>query len=718
MRLSTLRFIPLLLVFITAPVLSTVTARAELTYDKQQSVTAAEVVYRLYASHFNKQRLDDELSVKFLDRYLEMLDPSKMFFYQKDINEFQVHSKQFDDYFREGDLGAAYQIYSIYQTRVTSRLESVIGLLDDSTVEFTFKGDDEIALDRKEASWITTMSEADNLWHRRMKLSVLNLKMAGKTVAEARVQVGKRYSNQLNRINQETSSDVFEVVLNSLTVLYDPHTNYWSARTSENFSINMSKSLEGIGAVLQSEDEFTKVVRLVGGGPAAKQGDLKAADRIIAVGQGDEGELIDIVGWRLEEVVQLIRGPKNTVVKLEVLPVGKSVGSETTIVRINRGKVKLEDQEAQKAVLELPGDGDKVYKLGVIQLPDFYVDFDALSRRDPNFKSSTKDVMRLIDELKAQNIDGMILDLRNNGGGSLQEATTLTDLFIDRGVVVQIKTPDDRVGRRNQAFTSPRYDGPLIVLVNRLSASASEIFAGAIQDYGRGLILGSRSFGKGTVQSVKDLKLGKLKITESKFYRVSGDSTQHRGVVPDIAFPTLVDETEVGESSYDNALPWDQIRPAPHAVYNDFRSIVPELTARHAKRIVGDPDFIYLKDTIAFAKKAQEEKAISLNEEIRKRRKGEFETRSMEIENKRRAAKGLKVFANLEEYRVQDESEDDDDSFSGRKIDTDGDTLLIESGNILVDFIELADRVDNPRTVADRLTFFEAVDKKRLINKN
>lgn len=662
-------------------------AVAPLAFDKTQTKTAKEIVKRLYSGHFDKKLFDDALSVEFLSKYLDMLDPSKMFFYQKDIDNFKRHATQFDDYFNSGDLNVAYEIYALYRTRVDSRLNSVIELLKDDTVEYTFNGDDSIDLDREDAKWLGSISEADELWHRRIKLSLLNLKMAGKTIEEAREKVARRYENQKSRIKQDKSADVFEIALNALTVLYDPHTNYWSPHASENFNINMSKSLEGIGAVLQSEDELTKVVRLVPGGPAFKQGQLKAADRIVAVAQGDDGELIDIVGWRLDEVVQLIRGPKNTVVKLEVLPSGEAMGGDTTIVKINRGKVKLEDQEAQKAVLELPGENG-LYKLGVILLPDFYIDFDAIARRDPNFKSSTKDVIRLIDELKKEKVDGIILDLRNNGGGSLQEATTLTDLFIDRGVVVQIKTPDGRVGRQNQALYRAHYDGPLVVLVNRLSASASEIFAGAIQDYGRGLVIGSRTFGKGTVQSVKDLVLGRLKITESKFYRVSGDSTQHRGVVPDIHFPTLVDEDEVGESAYENALPWDQIHAVPHAVYNNFSTYTPSLVEKHKARAKVDPDFIYLLERIKYSKENQHQTAISLNEKVRNKRKKDVENKSLALENKRRVAKGLDAYEDFDALKEK-EDEDESESYGNAKIDVDGDTLLIESGNILVDLIEL-----------------------------
>ena len=661
--------------------------KATLSYDKEQSATAIELLYRLQEEHFNKQRMNDQLSRDFLDKYLEMLDPSKMFFYKKDIDGFAKYKDKFDDYFTKGDLTVPFDIYAIYQQRMRSRLTGVIALLEDETVSFSFDGDDSVATDRKDAPWIESIGEADELWHKRTKLSLLNLKMAGKDMAEARETLAKRYKNQLHRVDQEKSGDVFEIMLNALTVLFDPHTNYWSPKTNENFNINMSKSLEGIGAVLQSEDEFTKVVRLVTGGPAARQGQLKAADRIVGVGQGDDGEIVDVVGWRLDEVVELIRGPKNTIVKLEVLPSGELIGGDTTLIKINRDKVKLEDQAAQKAILELPGKNDSLYKLGVIQLPDFYIDFEAVARRDPNYKSSTKDVARLIDELNEEKVDGIVLDLRNNGGGSLTEATNLTDLFIDRGVVVQIKSSDGRVSRQNQAFSRPRYDGPLLVVVNRLSASASEIFAGAIQDYGRGLIVGSRSFGKGTVQSVKELKLGHLKMTESKFYRVSGGSTQHLGVVPDIEFPTMFDEKEVGESAYPNALPWDQIRPVPHLIYNNYSALIPALENKHKLRVQDDPDFNYLLKRLEFAKKNSEETTISLNEKKREQRKTALEQEAMMLDNERRLAKGMEPFKTLEDFRAEEES-DEGESAGPPKIDVDGDTLLIESGNVLIDLIE------------------------------
>ena len=554
--------------------------------------------------------------------------------------------------------------------------------------------------------WPKTKKEADSLWKKRIKLALLNLQLAGQTLEEAKEKLIKRYSNQLNRIEQENGADVFESVVNALTLLYGPHTNYWSPRTSENFNINMSLSLEGIGAVLQSEDEFTKVVRLVPAGPAYKQGQLKPADRIVGVGQGND-EIIDIVGWRLDEVVQKIRGPKKTTVRLEVLPADAPVGGTTKIVNIVRDKVKLEDQAAQKAILEV-SDGDKLYKLGVIDLPAFYMDFDAYHRRDPNFKSSTRDVDRLLRELMAENVDGVILDLRNNGGGSLNEASFLTDLFIDQGPVVQIRTPDRPVNRQFRSMSRALYRGPLVVLVNRLSASASEIFAGAIQDYSRGLVVGSQSFGKGTVQSVTDVKEGQLKITESKFYRVSGDSTQHRGVIPDIELPVLIDKDDVGESAYDNALIWDQIRSAPHAKYFDFSMLVPELTELHERRVQTDPDLLYILDQKKVIEKNKSKKTISLNKKTRIKEKDDLETEAMSLENKRLKAKGLEVYKDLAAYRKAEEKEEEEEEEAAaneplNKIDIEGDTLLIETGNILADFIRLFD--NRPASnVADQKT--------------
>ncbi len=658
-----------------------------------QSKTTMDVLHKLAERHYRDLPLDDKLSRDFLAHYLDSLDPANLFFYEADIAKFRQLENQFDDLFKKGKLDAGFDIYNVYRQRVVSRLEQVLGEVTDPEVKFDFTTKDSIELDPDAASWPKTQIEADELWHKRIKLNVLNLKLAGKTVEEARETLHRRYKNQLNRVLQQNSNDVFEVMINSLTLLYDPHTNYLSPRTSENFNINMSLSLEGIGAVLQSEDEHTKVVRLVAGGPAAMQGQLKPADRITGVAQGDDGEMTDIVGWRLDEVVQLIRGPKDTVVRLEVLPPESSAKLEPKIIRIKRGKVKLEDQAARKATFEL-SDGDEIFKVGVIEVPAFYIDFEAYHRGEPDYKSTTRDVAILLDELQKEHVDGIIIDLRNNGGGSLTEATMLTDLFIDPGPVVQIRESDNRVSRYNRSRFKARYRGPMIVMVNRLSASASEIFAGAIQDYNRGLIVGSRTFGKGTVQSLTPVVEGRLKLTESKFYRVSGDSTQHRGVVPDIDLPVLIDQDEVGESAYDNALPWDQIHAVAHEEYFDFSSLIPRLEAAHTKRSAQDPDFIYLLDQLKLQRANKDKTRVSLNEKARINEKEELEVAAMRIDNKRRTAKGLEPYKTLKEFRAAEETQEkEDEAAVAISADTDitleGDTLLNETSYIMVDMINL-----------------------------
>jgi carboxyl-terminal processing protease len=659
----------------------------------EQSRTTIDILNKLEERHYRDLPVDDKLSQDFLERYLDSLDPSNLFFYSADIEKFEKSVNRFDDLLKNGKLDLGFNIFNVYRQRVVSRLEQVLAELSDPEVKFDFAKNGTLNLDPDEAHWPKSQAEADEIWHKRIKLNLLNLKLAGKTATEAKSTLHRRYKNQLNRVLQQNSEDVFEVMINSLTMLYDPHTNYFSPRTSENFKINMSLSLEGIGAVLQSEDEHTKVVRLVAGGPADMQGQLDPADRIIGVAQGDDGEMVDIVGWRLDEVVELIRGPKDTIVRLEVLPPESSAKLVPETIRIKRGKVKLEDQAARKATFELT-DGNQIYKVGVIEVPAFYIDFEAYHKGDPDYKSTTRDVAILLDQLKKENVDGIILDLRNNGGGSLTEATMLTDLFIDQGPVVQIRESDNHISRYNRSRFSARYRGPLIVLVNRLSASASEIFAGAIQDYNRGLIVGSQTFGKGTVQSLTPVVEGRLKLTESKFYRVSGDSTQHRGVIPDISLPVLIDQDEVGESAYDNALPWDQIHDVAHEKYFDFSRVVPLLTNLHKKRVATDPDFIYLLDQLELQNANKDRTIVSLNEEDRRKEKETLETMAMAIDNKRRIAKELEPYKTLEEFRTAEEAEvkkDEEAAATSADIEITlaGDTLLNETGYIMVDMISL-----------------------------
>ena len=654
----------------------------KLGYSDQQSASLKDIVGKLRHWHYREMAIDDKLSATFLDNYLETLDASKMFFSAQDIASFQKHRQSFDDYFRSGNLRPGFEIFEIYRNRVASRIESLLERLSDPAIKFNFSGTDEVLIDRAQEDWIATPAEADVLWNKRLKLSLLNLKLDGESLEEAKETVSKRYKRQLNQIKQQSSSDAFAILVNSLTALFDPHTKYWPPRTAENFNINMSLSLEGIGAMLRQEEEFTEIVRLIAGGPADKQGQLKSGDRIIGVGEEDS-DIVDVVGWRLDDVVALIRGPKESTVQLRI---SKGNGSdENKVIRIQRDKVKLEDQAAQSETI-IVNDGKRDYKIGIIDLPTFYIDFKALNSGDPNYKSSTRDVARLVSELVDENVDGLIVDLRNNGGGSLLEAIDLTDLFIDQGPVVQVRFSDGRIDNQRKARKQALYSGPLMVMVNRFSASASEIFAGAIQDYKRGLVVGTKTFGKGTVQTVGRLEQGNLKLTNAKFYRVSGDSTQHRGIIPDIPLPTLVDVDEVGEASYDHALPWDQIRSVDHAKFSRSDQLVPRLIDRHQSRSITDPDLKHLLAQIKLSRINNSRKTISLNEKVRIEDKENLEQQSLEIENARRLAKNLDPYKTVQAFR---DSNDDDEQQTGPRqtIDIDNDVLLKESGHLLADFI-------------------------------
>jgi carboxyl-terminal processing protease len=475
--------------------------------------------------------------------------------------------------------------------------------------------------------------------------------------------------------------------MNAFTGMWDPHTSYFSPRTSENFNINMSLSLEGIGAVLQSDNEYTKVVRLVPGGPASKQGQLQPADRIVSVAQGDE-KPVNVIGWRLDEVVDLIRGPRNSTVTLEVIPANASDETITRTIAIKRDEVKLEEQSASKDVIELDRNGE-TYRIGVINIPTFYADFQAMQAGDPNYKSTTRDVRKLIEELKASGVDGVVMDLRNNGGGALHEANDLVGLFIDEGPTVQIRNANNDVQVLEDEDPSVVYDGPLVVLVNRMSASASEIFAGAIQDYGRGLVVGSQTFGKGTVQAVRPLNHGQLKITQSKFYRVSGGSTQHKGVIPDIEIPSRIDKTRIGEDALDHALPWDQIEAVPHARYFDFTGVIDELRNRHEERFATNPEFKLLQKEIEFLNRQRQMDYVSLNVDERKNQHNQIEQTRLTIANARRELKGEEPFEDLEALEDwQDQQAADLDN-----TDEELDFVIQEGGHIMADLLELDQRM-------------------------
>ena len=644
--------------------------------EKIQGETLQELIEVLKDRHYEGKEYNDALSSKHLEAYIDSLDPQKMFFTREDVDSFQAWRTTLDDLGKDGDLGPAFAIFNRYQSNLESRLETVLAKLPAMVAGFDYTVEEYLPLDGESLAWAVNTEELDDRWRKRVKNQALSLKLAEKSEDEIAPTLERRYKNQLKRVSQYNERDVFAVYANALTELYDPHTSYFSPRRAENFDINMSLSFDGIGAVLQVDDEYTKVVRLVPAGPAEKQGELKPSDLIIGVGQGDEGPIEDVIGWRLDEVVDLIRGPRETTVRLEVIPdAGKM--DQRHVVAIQRNQVKLEEQAAQSEIIEVTDVDGTSRKIGVIDIPAFYIDFAALRRGDEDYKSTTRDVRRLIDELETQGVEGLVIDLRNNGGGSLQEANDLTGLFIEYGPTVQIRSAERRVWRDGKRRRSAFYEGPVAVLINRLSASASEIFAGAMQDYGRGLVLGDRSFGKGTVQTLLELREGQLKVTESKFYRISGDSTQHRGVVPDIAFPSLFDQEEIGESALENALDWDQISPVRHREYAVFDALVPTLAAKHQERAAKDPDFVFLSDQVAMAADTRGMDALPLSEAARIALRESQETRALAIENKRRISKGMEP---LESLREETDMVALDDSEVQRS-DTDDTDAVIPSGD-------------------------------------
>ncbi len=668
-------------------------ALALIEYTESQQETIVEMIEQLEERHYAKLNYDNELSSMHLDNYIDSLDSGKMFFTASDLAEFERYRTVMDDDLHKGRLDAGFAIFNRFQQRLEQRLEAVLDGLPQTVAGMDFDVEEEYLLDTDARPWAESQADLDDRWRRHLKNQVLSLRMTEKPEEEIAETLEKRYRNQLNRVRQYNHQDVFQIYANALTELYDPHTNYLSPRRSENFNINMSLSLEGIGAVLQLEDEYTKVARLVAAGPADKQGELKPSDRIVAVAQDADGEFVDVIGWRLDEVVELIRGPKGSKVRLQVIPAKSPTTGERKNITIVREKVKLEEQSAQKRVLEVPN-GDSTSRVGVIDIPAFYIDFDAMRRGEKDYKSTTRDVKRLLDELQEEDkVDGIVIDLRNNGGGSLQEANELTGLFIEYGPTVQIRHSSRRVWRDGKRLRGPYYEGPLVVMINRLSASASEIFAGAIQDYERGLIVGDRSFGKGTVQTLIPLTEGQLKLTESKFYRISGDSTQHRGVVPDITFPALYDHDEIGESALDHALNWDQINPVRHRRYQDMDSVLPEVAKLFQERSANNPDYVYLQDQVNLAEQSSQIKSLPLDEAGRKALRESQEAKALAIENKRREALGEELLTSLEDEDadVVEDTTEDESAGDVEEVEAD-DVLLTEAGNILVDALLLRER--------------------------
>ena len=641
----------------------------------------------LKVNHYASHELDDSLSARIYERYLEVLDPNRSYFLQQDIDGFEKYRNVLDDHIKAQNLEPAFVIYRLFQQRFTERFEFASVLLE---TEPQFDIDESYDFDRRELDWAKSQRELNEIWRRRVKNDAIGLMLADKPWAETSELLEKRYSNALRRIGQVKSEDVFEIFINAYAHIMDPHTQYFSPRDSEEFQIRMSLSYEGIGAALQNQNEYVTVMRILPGGSADKTGLLSVNDRITGVAQGDDNEMTDVIGWRLDDVVQLIRGPSDSVVRLSIPPAGEAPGTPVKTIRLVRSEIKLEEQAAQKKIVEIERENQK-HRIGVIKIPAFYLDFKALQAGEQDYRSTTRDVRRLLKEIEAEDAGGIIIDLRNNGGGSLWEAKELTSLFIDKGPVVQVRYSDGKIQMFEDREPGIEYRGPLMVLVNRFSASASEIFAGAIQDYGRGLIVGSTTYGKGTVQTLVDLKRlsgwrsrdkepGQLKLTTGKFYRVTGASTQHQGVIPDIELPSAIDPEVVGESVQDTALPWDQIDPAvtiEHDGELNTTSMVAMLQQNHERRVSEDELYsLYLEDVEAAQTNARR-KSVSLNLEYRNSEQKRLRETQRTRVNDRRAILGMEPLP-AEGEQVEN---DEDSAPEEEPIDV----LLAESAEILVD---------------------------------
>ena len=608
--------------------------------------TTSRMVYGLLSDSryaYRPRTLDDALSREVHKRYLEALDPGKMFFTAQDIAGFAPYLTTLDDAIKAGDLAPAWTMYSVFRQRAEQRIGQARTLLKG---DFDFSGNERYEYDREDAPWADAAA-LDALWLQSVKNDWLRLKLAGKQPDDIRKTLDKRYANTLDGFAQLKGEDVFQSFLNAYAGAIDPHTDYLTPRSAQNFTMTISNSLQGIGAVLQRQDDVVLIREIVPGGPAARSGKLRPGDRIMAVGQGASGEMKDVVGWRIDDVVQLIRGAAESKVRLDVVAAEAPLDSKPERLMLTRAKVRLEDARAKAETIVLPAGADAPERrIGVIKLPGFYQDFEARRRNDDEYASATRDVARMLAEFRSQRLDGVVLDLRNNGGGSLSEAVELTGLFIDQGPVVQVRESGGRVSVDSDRTPGVAWDGPLAVLVNRGSASASEIVAGAVQDYGRGLVIGETTFGKGTVQNMLDLdrwpanetpRFGQVKLTIAQFFRPGGGSTQNKGVVPDVSFPASVDSSAFGESTYDNALPWTRIAPVQHTRYGNFGALLGKLDERHAARVANDVEFQWWVEDVKTFREERDKKWVSLNEAERRAERDRFEAqRKQRTEERKR----------------------------------------------------------------------------------
>ncbi len=659
--------------------------------DPQQGVIAKDISELLTSYTYKKVNLNDSISNLIFDRYIKNLDPNRIYFLDEDIKEFEAFRFQLDNDLKAGDLSAPFYIFNVYQKRYNERQNFSVNYLTKGDFDFSKK--DEYVFSREKKAYFKDLKESDAYWTKKVKYDFLNLKLAKKEPTEIKTTLKKRYENLISQANKINGQDVFQLFMTAFTDSVDPHTNYYNPSNAANFNIDMARSLEGIGATLAMENEFVTIKSVVTGGPADKSKQLKIDDKIIGVAQGKDGEFVDVIGWRLDNAIALIRGSKGTIVRLKILSKDQDMSATPKIVSMVREKIILEDQSAKK-VIKTEVRGGKTYKYGVIEIPAFYADWKAMQSGDRNYKSTTRDVRIILDSLKKENVDGVIIDLRTNGGGSLLEAIELTGLFIKSGPVVQVRDLRNRVEVNRDEDEGIAWNGPLGVIVDRFSASASEIFAGAIQDYGRGIIIGNTTYGKGTVQSALPMsrinptlgdKGGQINLTTGKFYRISGSSTQHKGVTPDIEFPTIFPADKYGESSEPSALPWDEIKSSNYAKVEDLSAKIQALKATHDARMKTNKEYQFLLQDIEEFKDMDKEKPLPLNEADLKKQRDEQEAKNLAKENERRVYRGLEpIVKNDSKTKEEDgakvEAKPKEDKF---------DFIQSESVKIMTDYILL-----------------------------
>ena len=622
----------------------------------QHAVIAKDVVGLFESISYKKVPFSDSISSVIFDNLIKAVDQGKNYLMQSDIDGFEQYRNSLGEDFRNGDLSAAYHVFNVYMKRYLERLDYA---LTQVNAPHDFSVDEQYIYNREKEAWFASEAEANDQWRKRVKYDLLNLRLSGgstdSAAAKQKETLTNRYKNLISMAKKTDNNEAFQVIMTALTDAIDPHTSYFNPYFAQRFNEDMANTFEGIGARLSMENEMVKVADIIVGGPVYKEKALKIDDRIIAVAQGKDGEFEDIIGWKLDHAVSKIKGPKGTIVRLKVIPAGEELTAEPKIVSLTRDRVVIEDESAKSEIKEVKGDDGKTYRVGIISLPKFYIDFEAYRKNDPNYKSTTRDVRLLLDSLKQKNVDAVVMDLRFNGGGSLQESIELTGLFIDNGPVVQVRDTRNQVEVNSDRENGVVWDGPLGVIINRFSASASEIFAAAIQDYGRGVILGSQSYGKGTVQSAIDMsrvisptdrlllkaqadgddglpagapQFGQINITLAKFYRITGSSTQHKGVEPDIVFPSLYSAEKYGESSEPSALPWDQIKATDFAPVADLKPIITQLSKMHQARMDSSQAYKFLLEDIDTMQKQESETSVTLQEDKLKKEREDSRLKS------------------------------------------------------------------------------------------